>query len=185
MSFVFRLSPRVPVSLLLSVLAVLITRIGAAQVSSAPAPALEPLETKLLDPETPLPGRNVITANSISPTRISDPSLWWAKDQFDEFNGKLITNWIAYKDKQRLDLVVNRQLWSILNYLEQYCFVNKFGTVAREYGYNVRIFNQQAALLATYTCDYSKALPNCELLIFQSFGQGGLQVPRQPLGGEQ
>ena len=76
-------------------------------------------------------------------------------------------------------MVVNAQLWTLLDYLERYRFVNKFGTVARDYQYNVRVFNQQGERLATYTCNYTLELPVCELEVVASFGQDSLSVPRQ------
>ncbi len=184
MSFASKLSQRVPVPLLLlSVLAILMPQLASAQTLSAPTPSLEPslepLEIELLKPDAPLAGRNIVTATTINQTQINTPSLWWAKEQFDQFKGKLINNWIAYQDKKRVDLVVNRQLWSILNYLDRYRFLNEFGTVARDYQYNVRVFDQQADLLGTYTCDYTPTLPSCKIEIFDSFGQESLQIPRQ------
>jgi hypothetical protein len=139
------------------------------------------LELELLELDTLPPGRNLITANTISATEVTIPSLWWAKEQFNEVGGKLINNWIAYQDqdKKRIDMVVNAQLWTLLDYLERYRFVNKFGTVARDYQYNVRVFNQQGERLATYTCDYTPELPVCKLDLSTSFGQDSLSVPRQ------
>jgi hypothetical protein len=110
------------------------------------------------------------------------------KKQFDEdkdFGSKFIFNWIAYQDEKRVDLVVNRQVWTLLDYIGRYRFVNKLGTVARGYNYDVRVFNQQAELLATYTCtrtktapNYSEASPPCEMRRFAAFGRDSLQVPR-------
>ena len=99
MSFASRLSQQVPLPLLLlSVLAILMPQLASAQTASAPTPSLEPLETKLLEQNAPLTGRDIITANTISQTGITTPSFWWAEQQFDEFGGKLLSNWIAYQD---------------------------------------------------------------------------------------
>jgi hypothetical protein len=186
MSFSSRLSQRVPVLLLLfSILAILMPPLASAQTSSAPAASLEPLETELLKPDASLAGRDVITAKTISTTGITTPSFWWAKEQFDEFGGKLINDWIAYQDKKRVDLVVNTQLWTLLDYLKRYRFVNKFGTAARDdYQYNVRVFNQQAALVAAYTCNYSTTPPDCAIKIFDAFGQESLPVPHGQPGSD-
>ena len=189
MSVASTLSRRVPVPLLvLGVFASLIPQLALAQKTSAPDPYLAPLETKLLDPRVPLAERGIITATTISPTDIATPSLWWMKKQFDEdkdFGSKFIFNWIAYQDEKRVDLVVNRQVWTLLDYIGRYRFVNKLGTVARGYNYDVRVFNQQAELLATYTCtrtktapNYSEASPPCEMRRFAAFGRDSLQVPR-------
>ena len=165
--------------LLLSLLAVFIPQLALAQTSSAPEPASEPLELELLELDAPLPGRDLITANTISATEVAIPSLWWAKEQFNVVGGKLINNWIAYQDEKRIDMVVNAQLWTLLDYLGRYRFVNNFGTVARDYEYDVRVFNQQGERLATYTCNYTPELPVCELEVVASFGQDSLSVPRQ------
>jgi len=157
-----------------------ITPTATAQRNSAPIPSLVPLETEFLEPDTILPP-NIVTANTISQQNITIPSLWWAEEQFDEFGGKLLVNWLAYQDKQRVDLVVSRQPWTLLNYLERYSFINHFGTVARDYNYNVRVFNDRAEPLATYTCDYTTSgLPSCEVLIFEGLGPAGLPVQRIP-----
>ncbi|HEY9598278.1 MAG TPA: hypothetical protein V6D33_11470 [Cyanophyceae cyanobacterium] len=150
-----------------------------AQTSSALKPSDAPLEISLLEPDAPPPKPGIVTSRTISQTGITNPSLWWAEEQFDEFNGKLLTNWIAYQDEKRVDLVVSPQPWTLLDYLGRYRFVNQFGTVARDYDYNVRIFNPQGNLLATYTCDYSQALPMCEIVIPESWGQDSLPVRRQ------
>ena len=174
-----RWSQRSLLLLLLSLLAVFIPQLALAQTSSAPEPASEPLELELLELDAPLPGRDLITANTISATEVAIPSLWWAKEQFNEVGGKLINNWIAYQDEKRIDMVVNAQLWTLLDYLGRYRFVNNFGTVARDYEYDVRVFNQQGERLATYTCNYTPELPVCELEVVASFGQDSLSVPRQ------
>jgi hypothetical protein len=41
-------------------------------------------------------------------------------------------------------------LWTLLDYLQRYRFIHNFGTIAREYGYNLRVFNQQNECLAIY-----------------------------------
>lgn len=174
-----RWSQRSVLLLLSSILIVFIPQLASAQTSSAPEPSSEPLELELLELDAPPPGRDLITANTISSTEVAIPSLWWAKEQFNEVGGKLINNWIAYQDKKRIDMVVNAQLWTLLDYLGRYRFVNKFGTVARDYEYDVRVFNQQGVPLASYTCNYTPELPVCELEVVASFGQDSLSVPRQ------
>lgn len=192
MHFTSKLNQQVALSvLLLTLLTSLMPQLATAQpspseegcLSEEPCPSKEPLDRDLLALDTLPAGLNVVTANTISQTGITVPSLWWAKEQFDEFGGKLLNNWIAYPnpdnpDQQRVDLVVNRQLWTLLDYMERYRFVNKFGTVARDYEYDVRVFNQQAERLATYTCDYSQSPPNCRIII-EWLGQEGFSLPRQ------
>ncbi len=179
-SFASKLSQQVPVMLsLLGFLAVLMPQLASAQTSSVPTPAPDLLDTELLKPDVKLAGRDIITANTISQTGITTPSLWWAKEQF---GGKLINNWIAYQDKKRVDLIVNSQLWTLLDYIERYGFIHKLGTVARDYHYNLRVFNQQAAPVGSYTCNYSTTQPDCSIQILDTFGQDNLPVRQTPLG---
>ncbi len=113
-------------------------------------PDTEAVNLNLLQPDNlPIDG-SVITADTISQTKLTTPSFWWADEQF---GGKLLDNWLAYPSKGRVDLVVNRQLWSLLNYLGRYAFINKMGNVARDYDYNTRVFNQRGKPLGAYTCD--------------------------------
>lgn len=184
MTFLSKLNQQVSaVFLLLSLLTILIPQSASAEKSSVPTPSLEPLDTKLLEQEILPLGGNRITANTISPTDLTNPSFWWAEEQFNLFEGKLIQNWIAYRDKKRVDLVVNRQLWSLLDYLGRYSFLSKFGAAARDYQYDVRVFNERAALLATYTCNYTTTPTTCNLRVFDSFGQDNLPVRRSQEGG--
>lgn len=137
-----------------------------------------PIELELLENEQIDQNSNIITADTISEESLSIPSLWWAKQQFDPFKGKLIRNWLAYGDQRRIDLVVNRQLWSLMNYLDRYRFINQFGTVARNYNYNLRIINQYQECLATYqlTRDFDDPfLTQWEINLYSS-GDNNLQI---------
>jgi hypothetical protein len=117
-----------------------------------------PIDLNILQPgNQPESG---VTATTISQTRLTIPSLWWMKEQYaaqEQFGDKLIENWVAYPSQEgrpsRVDLIVNRQLWSLLDYLQRYSFVHDFGA-ARDYGYNIRIFDRRANLLAAYTCNF-------------------------------
>ena len=97
----------------------------------------------------------------------------WFKENSEN---KLLDNWIAYppsgKEPARVDLVVNQQIWSLLDYFERYNFVNQMGSLARSYNYNVRVFNYQQERLATYTCNFvnSPALCNIEMNAKNSMG---------------
>ncbi|NJP09303.1 MAG: hypothetical protein HC866_07285 [Leptolyngbyaceae cyanobacterium RU_5_1] len=104
----------------------------------------------------------VVTSQTMSPTHSTIPSLWWIAEQVAseaQFSNKLTQNWLAYPNGDRgagrLDLVVNRQLWSLLDYLQRYEYINRFGAVARAYGYNIRVFDSQAKLVSAYTCDFN------------------------------
>ena len=103
------------------------------------------------------------------------PSLWWATEQFDPFDGRLVENWLADSKVQQINLVVNWQLWTLLDYLGRYRFVNQFGTVARKYGYNLNIFNQKNQCLATYKYNPISKPPKWEINLEQ-LGQNSLQI---------
>ena len=122
-------------------------------------PDSEPLDLEALAPgNTPA---FVVTADKISLTQLTVPSLWWLRDQLadqETYGNNLLENWLAYPSSGRpgrVDLVVNRQLWSLLDYLDRYAFIHRFGKTARDYGYNVRVFDGQATFLGASTCDFS------------------------------
>lgn len=102
--------------------------------------------------------------NSISQTGLRTPSLWWVRDGIaaqPEYGRKLIDRWLACDTAQgqpdRVDFLVNQQLWSLLDYLERYELVSRLGSEASGKQYNLRIFNAQGDLLAAYTCDFGAA----------------------------
>ncbi|MDX2097184.1 MAG: hypothetical protein SFW36_05355 [Leptolyngbyaceae cyanobacterium bins.59] len=144
----------------------LLSPIVASAQTSVPAPSQAPLDTTLLrleESQVPTPGicitpPDVVTSKTICQASLTLPSLWWAKQQF---GGQVLENWLAYgstgASPGRVDLVVNPQAWSLLNYLERYEFIDKFGSIAREFGYNTRVFNRQGEKLAAYTCSYRTA----------------------------
>jgi hypothetical protein len=140
----------------------------------APVSCTTPLELDLLEANNTTT-KNVVTNRTISEQGLTVPSLWWAKEQFDPYGGRLITNWIAYLDERRIDIVVNRQLWSLLNYMDRYRLVNKFGTVARDYQYNLRIFDRQQKCLAIYSCNFNTNPNQCNIS-FEPSGRTGLPV---------
>lgn len=128
--------------------------------NSVPLPSDAPLELELLVNPQGL----VKTANTISQEQLTIPSLWWAKENSQN---KLLDNWIAYpandKNPGRVDLIVNEQIWTLLDYLERYNFVNYLGSVVRDDKYNMRVFNYQKELLATYTCNFKTTKPLCQI----------------------
>ncbi len=117
----------------------------------------------------------VASNQNITVASISLPSLWWASKQFDPFGGRLINNWLAYPDLKQIDLTVNWRLWTLLDYLGRYRFLNQFGTVAREYGYGLRVFNQQKQCLGIYEYNSTSNPPKWEIKL-ESSGQDSLQV---------
>ncbi len=140
-----------------------------------PPPASTPLELSLLAPNAAAKN-GVVTASNISQRQLTIPSLWWAKEQF---GSKLLDNWLAYPAKgstaPRIDLVVNRQIWSLLDYVDRYEFVNNFGNVARDYGYNIRVFNYQQELLATYTCNFNVQPRLCNMADLNALGKASVR----------
>lgn len=149
-----------------------------AQTPDVPAPAKEQLELNLLAPNAAI-NNGIITASNISQKQLTIPSIWWAREQF---GGKLLDNWLAYPAKEnrtpRIDLIVNRQIWSLLDYIERYKFVNNFGNVARDYGYNVRVFNYQQELLATYTCNFEIQPRLCSTENLDDLGKASVRGSR-------
>jgi hypothetical protein len=125
-----------------------------------PLPSDAPLELELLTQ----PKDNIITAKTIHPQKLTVPSLWWAKENSEN---KLLDNWIAYPasstEPPRVDLIVNQQIWSLLDYLERYVFVNSLGSMASKSGYNIRVFDYQKEPLATYTCNFPKSPASCSI----------------------
>jgi hypothetical protein len=151
----------------------------------------EPLNLQVLEPGAAPTDGSIVTANTVSQTGLTIPSLWWAQQQF---GGKLLSTWIAYARTdgipRHVDLVINQQVWSAANYMQRYTFVNQFGIVAQDYGYSTRVFNRQQELLAAYICEAPEELaavsiePTCNIFL-ESGGQGRLGGQPTPFGGGQ
>jgi hypothetical protein len=138
--------------------------------------ANNPLEIKLLTNAKLAQFRqDVITADTISPRQLGAPSLWWTREQLPN---KLILNWLAYPQRKHIDVVVNPQFWNILDYPERYQLVNRWGTIARKHGFDVRIFNlrfsEQKPIVA-YTCTHSLVNQHC-IVQWQGLNQDSLAV---------
>ncbi|MCT7983049.1 hypothetical protein NG796_07060 [Laspinema sp. A4] len=116
-------------------------------------PEKPPLQFLTIPPEIDPAEFNITTNYTISQTGVTVPSLWWVNEQFGY---RLVENWLAYPQNGAeigtVDLIVNRQSWSLLDYLQRYELLNHFGQVARDYGYNIRVFTRQQRLLGSYTC---------------------------------
>lgn len=119
--------------------------------------------------------RSQIVVSARETSDNTQSSFWWATLQFDPFNGKLIQNWLAYPQKQQVNLVVNWRLWTLLDYFGRYRFVNQFGTVARKNGYSLNIFNQKDQCLASYKYNSSSIPPKWELNLEQ-LGRDSLPI---------
>jgi hypothetical protein len=147
-------------SIFISTVSVLSAQFAQAQDYRIPIPSQAPLELDLLTN----PRENIITADTIYQKQLTIPSLWWAQEQSEN---KLLENWIAYPTNNsqpgRVDLIVNEQIWNALEGIERYSFVNHLGSVARSYGYNIRVFNDEKELLAAYTCNLNLSTPLCKI----------------------
>ena len=121
---------------------------------------LTPSEINLLEQGAPPSDPSWVTAETISQTGLTTPSLWWAKQQF---GGNLLNNWIAKPGTDdmpnRVDLLVNQQVWTSYNYLDRYAFLNQMGRVAQDFGYSTRVFDTQGQLLGAYICAFDLAEP--------------------------
>jgi hypothetical protein len=129
----------------------------------------DPLDIEILkNPGSAWRKSQVITADTIEEfpaLRRSMPSLWWTQDQLGQ-NIKLVDNWLVYPAKRRIDLVIRPQFWNNLEYTERYQLINRYGTVARYYGYNVRIFNPKYDVkkpIVAYTCNHGTTPLTCSI----------------------
>jgi hypothetical protein len=138
--------------------------------------ANSPLEINLLNNSKLGKSRpDVVTADTISPSQRNTPSLWWTREQLPN---KLVLNWLAYPQKKQIDVVVNPQFWNILDYPQRYQLVNRWGTVARKHGFDVRIFNLRFSELkpiVAYTCTHDPTDQRC-VVQWQGANQDSLGV---------
>jgi len=109
----------------------------------------------------------------LSQTEKSVPSLWLAQQQF---GGKLLDRWFVDPSNTWVIIIVNRQLWSLLDYMERYQFVNRFGIVSSEYGYNMQVCNRQGTALAVYSCKDDRRVCRIDL---ESLSNSGLRGRRK------
>jgi hypothetical protein len=93
---------------------------------------------------------NIVTADTVSPKGMTVPSLWWTSEQFP---AKLVTNWIANRSQNQIYVLVDTQYWNMFDYIDRYRTIDRFGRVAHDYGYNLKICNTQKIAVAEYTCD--------------------------------
>lgn len=111
----------------------------------------EGLLTGLQDPAA-LAEQGIGSAGWVSQTEMSQPSLWWAREQLFGQKPAVVENWLVLPEQQRVELIVNRIQWAQLDSLEQYRIVNHFGQTAQRAGYQLRVFNGAAQCVALYTC---------------------------------
>ncbi len=126
------------------------------------------LDTTLLDAnvQAALAERGLlVTSETIDQAGLTEPSLWWMHQQTQvrDEQEKLVVNWLALPGLQRVDLLVASSAWRDLDYLKRYGFVNRFGSVAREYGYELRVFDIEPRCVAIYNCTFAADLPQCRV----------------------
>jgi hypothetical protein len=114
---------------------------------------------------------NIITADTVSAKGMTLPSLWWTSEQSPP---KLVTNWIANRRQQQVYLLVNSQYWDLLDYIDRYRTIDRFGRVAQGYGYNLQLCSSQKIVLARYSCNPLERA-SCQLWL-NTTGQSGLGV---------
>jgi hypothetical protein len=107
-----------------------------------------------------------------SPDRQSE--LWWTKEQIESElrSTKLISRWSLSTDSPvplassgasplasplapglaTLDVTINSQAWSLLDYFGRYEFANTLGIKAHELGYGLRIMSDRGLVLGQYSC---------------------------------
>jgi hypothetical protein len=115
---------------------------------------------------------NIVTADTTSLITMTLPSLWWASEQSPP---NLISNWVADRTQNQVYLVVNPQYWNILDYVDRYAFVDRFGRVSRGYGYNLRLCTDRKIVLAEYQCDKIVNSTTCRILM-NAAGQAASKI---------
>jgi hypothetical protein len=118
-----------------------------------------------------IPG-HITTADTVSLITMTLPSLWWASEQSPP---NLISNWIADRTQNQVYLVVNPQYWNILDYVDRYAFVDRFGRVSRGYGYNLRLCTDRKIVLAEYQCGKIANFTTCRILM-NAAGQAAAKI---------
>jgi hypothetical protein len=138
----------------------------------------KPLEPALFQPNATL-DPSIITPDQVSQTGLTPPSLWWTRQQF---GNNLLSYWLAYPSQDvmpgRVDLIVNQQIWNDYNYPRRYAFINQFGTTAKEFRYNLRVFNFQGELLGAQICQFTPVATNlnaaCSIFL-NPYGRGAFR----------
>lgn len=115
-----------------------------------PTPEICDISLTLLNTANANADPNIVTADTVSPKGTTVPSLWWTSEQLPT---KLVTNWIANRRQHQIYVLVDTQYWNTFDYIDRYRTIDRFGRVAHDYGYNLKICNTQKIAVAEYTCD--------------------------------
>ncbi len=98
----------------------------------------------------------------------------------DFFGSQILHTWFVDSGDSWVILVVNQLIWQEREYIDHYKFVNHFGSVARQYGYNLQICQpSQKKPVAAYFCDWETAPLNCHIEIDSRFGQSLFSLPKK------
>jgi hypothetical protein len=90
----------------------------------------------------------------LSQLELTMPSLWRIKNNF---GSKMIERWFLVPDNNWIVVVINRQYWGLMDYLEKYQVINRLATASRSDGYNLRLCNNKGLTLGVYVCEFSSA----------------------------
>ncbi|HTL89284.1 MAG TPA: hypothetical protein VL134_07775 [Leptolyngbya sp.] len=144
---------------------------------SLPQPSIVAFDPEMVQEGMCTPTEKGITETTISQQGLTEPSLWLIRDQIvseSKFGKRLIDGWLACPgtgEPNRVDLTVNTQLWSSLDFFDRFEFIKKFGTVTTSYGYNLRVFAPRGKLLAAYTCSFAAQGAESNEIACTSFDQ--------------
>ncbi|MDY7003733.1 MAG: hypothetical protein SWX82_07155 [Cyanobacteriota bacterium] len=131
---------------------------------------------KIIFPTCPRNETSQLPQPPLSQTKPSIPSLWLTQDFFGE---ELIYTWFVDSDDIWVILVVRKLIWDRKGYLERYKFINHFGNVARQYGYNLQVCEpRNKKPIAAYFCDFETAPLNCNVEIDYRFGRSLFRLPK-------
>ena len=115
-----------------------------------------------------LPPGTLLTSTTVCQGGLTPPSLWWTRDlvESDLRLKKLVNQWtvqVRSADQAGLvKVVVNPQLWSVMNYFERYEFLNSFGLAVQEFGYNLSLSDLRGASLGNYECQFATDSPGTD-----------------------
>ncbi len=117
--------------------------------------ALIPLSICPTNPPSQLPNP------PLSQTQATIPSLWLAAEIFGE---NILNKWFVDPSETWVILMVNNYFWKEMDYIDRYQFVEKFGRVSRQYGYNTLVCNFiQEEGQAAYFCNLDNDKLVCNL----------------------
>ncbi|NJN30986.1 MAG: hypothetical protein HC824_11570 [Synechococcales cyanobacterium RM1_1_8] len=156
---------RPPAGWLLGLLPVLFWAMGLNAVALAQTErAIAPASPACQPPEASMGEPAAIAATSSSETicqsGLTLPSLWWSSEQMEQqlrTGGRLVDSWTAEPktaaQPATVKLLVNPQIWSLMDYFERYDFINSIGLTARSFGYQTEVYStKQQEPFGQYRC---------------------------------